>query len=252
MGGFYITQSTRGPKCYLWRAAFPSSITNTLASTTNPTGLINNSDLELAGLVLGSTLIAQCHYRPYQHISLATDNTPAVAWVTKGSTTSYGPPAYLLHMLAQSRRSNKYQLMVPFTPSLSNTIADCCSRLFHLNDQQFLQHINDRFPIKPCWKLAPVPSETLSATNSALSRKLQKLQFTPRDGTPPTTHGTSGTPFAKNSVMTPSSKTLTTQFPCFKSLPTDIDKAQWLPAGLRLRLERWKEPYVPLARHWPH
>jgi hypothetical protein len=252
MGGFYITQSTRGPDYYLWRAAFPSSITNALTSPDNPTGLINNSDLELAGLVLGSTLIAQRHYRPYQHISLASDNTPAVAWVTKGSNTSNGPPAYLLHMLAQSRRSHKYQLTVPFTTGLSNTIADCCSRLFHLNDKQFLQHMRDRFPIKPCWKLAPVPTETLSATNSALLRKLQKLHFIPRDETPPTAHGTSGTPFAKNSVMTPSSKTWTTQFPCFKSLPTDIDKAQWLPAGLRLSLARWKEPYVPLARRWPH
>jgi hypothetical protein len=167
MGGFYITQSTRGPDYYLWRAAFPSSITNALTSPDNPTGLINNSDLELAGLVLGSTLIAQRHYRPYQHISLASDNTPAVAWVTKGSNTSNGPPAYLLHMLAQSRRSHKYQLTVPFTTGLSNTIADCCSRLFHLNDKQFLQHMRDPFPIKPCWKLAPVPTETLSATNSA-------------------------------------------------------------------------------------
>jgi hypothetical protein len=56
----------------------------------------------------------------------------------------------------------------------------------------------------------------------------------------------------KNSVVTPSFKTSTIQYPCFKSLPTDIEAAQWLPAGLRSSLERWKEPYVPLARRWPH
>jgi len=252
MGGFYIIQSTQGPEYYLWRAAFPPSISNALTSSDNPTGFINNSDLELAGLVLGSTVIAQSHKRPYQHICLASDNTPAVTWVTKGSTTSNGPPAYLLHMLAQSRRSHQYQLTVPFTTGLSNTIADCCSRLFHLNDDTFLQHMRHRFPIKPCWKLVPVPTETLSATNSALLKKLQKLRFMPRDETPLTLHGTFGTTFAQTSVMIPSSKTLPTQYPCFKSLPTDIDRAPWLPAGLRLSLERWKEPYVPLARRWPH
>jgi len=252
MGGFYITQSSRGPQYHLWRAAFPPSISRAFISTDNPTGLITNSDLELAGLVLGSTLIAQRHYRPYQHISLASDNTPAVAWITKGSTTSNGPPAYLLHMLAQSRRSQKYQLTVPFTSGISNTIADCCSRLFHLNDENFLQYMRDRFPVQPCWKLAPVPSEILSATNSALLRTLQRLHFMPREETLLTTFGTSGIPFAKNSVMTPSSNTLTIPYPCFKFLPIDIDKAPWLPAGLRSSLAQWKEPYVPLARRWPH
>jgi hypothetical protein len=252
MGGFYITQSPRGPEYHLWRAAFPPSITSAFLSQESPTGLITNSDLELAGLVLGSTLIAQRHYHPYQHISLASDNTPAVAWITKGSTTSNGPSAYLLHMLAQSRRSHKYQLTVPFTSGISNTIADCCSRLFHLNDDTFLQHMRDRFPIQPCWKLAPVPSEILSSTNSALLKKLQKLRFMPHDETLRTPFGTSGIPFAKNSVMTPSSNTLMIPYPCFKSLPIDIDKAQWLPAGLRSSLARWKEPYVPLARRWPH
>jgi hypothetical protein len=252
MGGFYITQSSRGTEYHLWRAAFPPSIMSALSTPENPNGLINNSELELAGLVLGSTLIAQRHYRPYQHISLASDNAPAVAWITKGSATSKGPTAYLLHLLAQSRRSHRYQLTVPFTTGLSNTIADCCSRLFNLDDTTFLQYMRDRFPIKPSWILAPVPSEILLATNSALLRKLRRLRFTLPEETPQTTLGTSGISFVKNSVVTPSFKTSTIQYPCFKSLPTDIDEAQWLPAGLRSSLERWKEPYVPLARRWPH
>jgi len=133
MGGFFFTQATQGPQYYLWRVAFPPSVIDALASTTNPTGLINNSDSELAGLIFGSTLIVQCHYRPYQHITLASDNTPATASLTKGSTTSNGPPVFLLHMLAQLRRSHKYQFTVPFIPVLSNTIADCCSQLFTPN-----------------------------------------------------------------------------------------------------------------------
>jgi hypothetical protein len=80
--------------------------------------------------------------------------------------------------------------------------------------------MNDRFPVKPCWNLAPVPSKKLSATNSALSWILQRLQYMPHEETQPTTLGMSGTPSAKNYVMTHSSKNLMIQFPSFKSLPT--------------------------------
>jgi hypothetical protein len=130
MGGFYVTMTAAGPQHYLWRAPFPNIVSNNLLSTNNPNGAYTNSDFELAALVLGSAVIAHHQPNAHQHICLASNNTPAVSWISKGSVTSTGPPAFLLHLLANNRHSNKFQLTVTFTLGDTNTIADCCSRLF--------------------------------------------------------------------------------------------------------------------------
>jgi hypothetical protein len=49
----------------VWRAPFPRTIQNDLITTTNPTGRLTNSDLELAALIVGiilacPTLIRKC------------------------------------------------------------------------------------------------------------------------------------------------------------------------------------------------
>ncbi len=92
MGGFWITQNNEH---YVWRAPFSETVQAALVTYDTPHGTITNSDLELAAFVVGSATIANTHTTPsYQHICLASDNTPTVAWISKGSTTSVGPAAY--------------------------------------------------------------------------------------------------------------------------------------------------------------
>jgi hypothetical protein len=71
----------------IWRAPFPAHIRNQLVSSVNPTGDVSNSDLELAGYLLGHTVLRPCSDQPTT-VLCATDNTPTQAWVTRGSPTS--------------------------------------------------------------------------------------------------------------------------------------------------------------------
>ena len=74
---------------------FPSSVQQALVSTDNPSGSITNSDLELAGTIAHEATLAAV--QDLRHCTIATfsDNTPAVAWGNKASTTTTGPASYL-------------------------------------------------------------------------------------------------------------------------------------------------------------
>ena len=77
----------------LWQSPFPPSVQDDLVSFKNPTGSITNSDLELARTIASDDILASAV--PIAHISTCglCDNTPAVSWQTKGSTTTVGPAA---------------------------------------------------------------------------------------------------------------------------------------------------------------
>ncbi len=242
MGGFWATENAN----YLWRAPFPPAITQALITAQNMTGTVTNSDLELAALVTGSVMAARADPCPHLNVLLASDNTPTVSWATKGSTTTTSPPAYLLHTLAALRHAKPFSLTPCFTPGDTNQIADCCSRLFALSDTDFLNHMNDRFPSQPSWKLVTPPPEIVSAMSSALSRKLLPLAALT------TPHGPYGTQYASTSVRTLTLPQSTTQSLSYKFLCSDTTPVSWLPAGLRFALAQWKEPIVLWARHSPH
>jgi hypothetical protein len=188
MGGFAITPELN----LLWRVPYSQTIQEQLVTANNPTGTLTNSDLELAAMVTGGILTAQHTLCPHPTILLASDNTPAVAWATKGSTTSHSTNAYLLHTLASQRRARPFQLNVCYTPGLTNLIADCCSRLFSLSDTEFLHHMNTTFPAKPCWTLVHPAPDLLSAVNYSLLKRLQPLGSHTADKTQTTTHGQYG------------------------------------------------------------
>jgi hypothetical protein len=195
MGGCWMATSIDGHTSnYLWRTPFPSTIQENLVSTHNPAGSITNSNLELAAIIQGSTFMELLGHTPHAHLLLASDNTPAVSWVAKGSTTSTGPAAYLLHLLAQQRWQTPYTLTPVYTPGNTNTIADCCSRFFSLTDSQFVQKMNAAFPVQPSWKLVHPSHDLTSSVILALSRKLRPLASPPLNETQETQSGTFGTP----------------------------------------------------------
>jgi len=112
----------------LWRYPFPPAVKAAVVSSSHPTGTITNSDLELAGTLAHDDILATSV--PVIHLTTCglSDNTPAIAWRSKGSTTTTGPAAYLLQLAALHQRHYKYKPQHFHIAGKANTMADDCSR----------------------------------------------------------------------------------------------------------------------------
>ena len=94
----------------------------------NPSSSISNSDPELVGAFAHNDVLAQSLPSP-DHVATCTlsDNTPAVAWTAKGSTTTHGPAAYLLQLSALHQQYYCYCNEMHHIPGPANLMADQCS-----------------------------------------------------------------------------------------------------------------------------
>jgi hypothetical protein len=94
---FHTTHNPPSPSC-VWRSPFPLDIQQRLLTHANPNGQLTNSDLELSAFICGAALAAQWAPTPLNTF-IARDNTPALSWLTKGSTTTKKsasvPPTFL-------------------------------------------------------------------------------------------------------------------------------------------------------------
>jgi hypothetical protein len=87
----------------LWRARFEPDIVKDLVSFNDPSGQVTDSDLELAATIVQHDIAAHhCDVRE-RTMSGGSDNTPAVAWQGKGSTTTASAPAHLLQRHGRRR-----------------------------------------------------------------------------------------------------------------------------------------------------
>lgn len=205
MGGYWLpTTLTSDSQPCIWRHPFSSAVAAHLVSVTNPTGNINNSELELMALVLGHS--TQLHYMPPRSYS----------WVTKGSPTTTGPPAFLLQHLATDCRASNATVNTVFTKGNTNTIADFLSRSFAMSDDAVLQHMNDTYPIQPCWQLATPPCTAASVLNLALSKKVQQKPYPVAEQHPLTPAGPYGLTSVSPCAAAPSSLQWKTQSPSCK------------------------------------
>jgi hypothetical protein len=171
MGRFWVTapmQAQPTPQFVIWRQKFQADIQNALITSTNPMGTITINDLELLAMITGAMLAAQHSTASHPSILSAADNTSAISWARKGSTTSTSAPAFLLHHLGHLRRASPFAFCPVFTPGASNLVADCCSRSFDWSDNQLLRHINTACPVQPSWMLVTPPKELLYNLNSSL------------------------------------------------------------------------------------
>jgi hypothetical protein len=254
MGGFWVpTTLTTDIQPYAWRHPFSTHIKSRLVSYSNPTGDLNNSELELAALLVGHQ--TQQHFTPpipFTATLMATDNMPAHAWVTKGSPTSDATPAFLLRQLAYECRASNAVVTTVFVPGTSNTIADFLSRSWNLSDDAVLRHLNRNYPTQPPWRLVTPPSMITCALNSALSKQLPQKESRADELRPRIPAGRYGQNSASRLPATPSSVASPTQCPSSKFSLPDTGWEHWLPPALQSNLARWKERYVPLARRWPH
>ena len=253
MGGVWIPSKTQTYPPIVWRARFNEEIQLRVVSDENPKGTITNSDLELAGLVAGQTVL--CDAVPARDISmgLLTDNTAAMFWHDKGSTTTQGPPAYLLRYNALHQRQHRYQSHVRYIPGPANTMADDASRRFDLNDADLLTHFNSTFPQDRPWQLRQPPPTTLSMLTSALLRKKPsrlspigvhstKMPSSHEHGSPISTPWGSPVPYSPGS-KTPS--------PTYRSLRTASEVANSASAKDLLALRQYLTPSTRWQRRSP-
>jgi len=253
MGGFWVATDIH-PQPFppiIWRARFCPKVKAALVSSDNPKGSLTNSDLELAGYIAGHTLLPPT--LTHTSVLCATDNTPTHAWARKGSPTSDKANAFLLRLLAQQCRSKRQTLLPCFTPGTTNTLADFCSRSWHLSDAQFLHMANCRFPLpQQSWTLAHLTTDTQLQLNSALFRKHRPLGSQPLEPTVRQQHGTYGRSFAWPWPKVPPWATLKTQSLSSACSRIATEVAPWLPPVLKSSLEQWRAPFVPWGRRWPH
>ena len=197
----------------VWRFPFPPSIQSRLVSWENPRGDITNSDLELAAAVAHPDVLARAVDVTEANLEMGSDNTPTVAWRTKGSSTSDGPRAYLLRLGALHQRHFRYIPRLFYIPGANNTMADDASRLWHLSDAAFLAHFNRVYPQREPWQLHPLRP----ALASALISSLRCSRAAPQEIFPGlgrgTTCGKSGASSAPNTTSIPSSTRCRTPSP---------------------------------------
>jgi len=151
MGGFFLAPTQGKTKACVWRAPFPPHIQSKLVTYTNIPGTITNSDSELAGTLAHNDIICQSLDARENVVHTFSDNTPAVCWCRKLSTTATGPVAHLLRLQVIHQRHHQCLAMFDHIAGTNNLLADICSRAWHLTDDQLLTLFNSRYPQDAPW-----------------------------------------------------------------------------------------------------
>jgi hypothetical protein len=247
MGGWVWLPNEATP-IHFWQHPFPITVQHQLISSANPDGQLNNSELELAAILLSATTAAQLTNHPHPMIWCASDNAAAVAWANNGSTSSTNPSAFLLRLLGQLNQQRRFDIRAFHVDGHSNTVADTLSRRFDLP----LSAITDSFPTQVSWQHVPLRSDVLSHVLSALSKQIWPGGYQPETRQPNHPHGDFGNnsvpPYTKTRICSPS----LTQSPSCSYLPVSTAQEQWLPNNVRCQLRQWEKPFVPWGRRWPH
>ena len=238
----------------LWQSKFLATITDQLVTYDNPNGMITNSDLELASAIAHQDVLQQegncagCTIVPF------TDNMPTLAWQQKGSTSTSGPVAYLLHIASLHQRHYQYLTKPDFIKGNVNDMADDCSQLWHLTDSQLLAYFNHTYPQTLPWKLVTLQP----AMHSALISTLQKQRLLPQSflgkHTQKMVIGTFGKhslPILWESIHTLQHSPHRSSFIFSKYLQHAYDMDTLHLAVTLSNLGKWKTTYRPLARRSP-
>ncbi len=249
MGGFFLDLGDSQPTPIAWRYQFPTHIQTQLISPSNPKGLINNSHLELAAIIASTSLMLRHADTCPQTLLCMSDNTPAVSWIQRGSTSSTGPSAKLLRILYLLGRQNPFTVSALYNPGKSNTVAHFLSRSFAYSDNSVLSRL--WATTQRSWSLAQLTNEEASKLISAVSKTTSPGACQLPEQDPSKQHGSSGSPFAAQSNWTHTLTVSRTTSPRYNFLPDNTGQDAWLPPIARSALERWKQPFVPWDRRSP-
>jgi len=250
MGGVAFVNLRSGVVPIVWRSRFPDYIVKRLVSFGNPTGTVSNSDLELAGTIGQHDVIAAFVDMKHQTQRNLHDNTPSQFWQQKGSASTEGAAAHLLHIQSFHQRHHRYYSQHGYIPGPLNVMADEASRMWKLSDDEFLAHFNRIYPQPVPWQLHQLRSEMRSCLISALLRqKLGGASFRALNKRPTVT-GTSGSNIVPSSGSTPCYMPSPIPFPSFKSSPVGIASGKDPPASPS-GLAQFRMQSGRLARRWP-
>jgi hypothetical protein len=171
VGVYFTLQPDRSIQPYLWRQLLPTELTTRLVTDANPSGDITISDLELAATVVHHGGIA--HYIDIREGTTNNlhDNTLAVYWQQKVSTTTTKAAAYILCLQAIIQLTHQYVPRHEYLPGGMNTMADDCSRLH----SQVLAHFHYLYPQPNSWRFCSLNPEMISEIASALSKMRSDL-----------------------------------------------------------------------------
>src|SRR5210317_295276 len=103
-GGVWLTEAGQA---IVWRAPYLPAVQAQVVSDNNPTGSLTNSDLELEGTILHQWVIGKTAPVAGETTYTGCDNTPAVSWRGRGSSTSIKARARLLRLAAGLRRKQR-------------------------------------------------------------------------------------------------------------------------------------------------
>jgi len=248
MGGVWFPNESTP---LLWRAPFTAATTAAIVSDDNPEGTITNSDLELAGIIGHQDVLAQHIDVRQRTFADLNDNVAALVWMKKGSTTNDKGVNQLLRLAGFHQRHHRCLHTYDHISGKANAMADDASRLFYMNDDEFLTHFAKHYPQEKPWQLCRLRPEMHSALTSCLFRKRADLQQALNEPTRRITPGKSGLPFAQKSVWTPYWKGSKMRSPISRSLPSVIAMDASLKMVSPSDLAQWKTPYAPSDRRWP-
>jgi hypothetical protein len=97
MGGVWYGNNTTDQPT-LWQQAFSPGINTYLGKYEKPHGTISNLDWELAGHIVHNNVLASLANIDSVTVASCTNNTTALYWTKKGSTSTSIPAAYLLQL----------------------------------------------------------------------------------------------------------------------------------------------------------
>ena len=240
MGGAWFLPGSP-PLC--WRAPFPLAVTGAVVSFDNPTGSVTNSDLELAGLAVHFDVLATAMDVRERTVHALSDNTAALSWARKGSSSSTGPRSGLLEYMAVHQRSHRYCTQSSHIPGEHNVLADDLSRRWDLTDLALLDRFNTLYRQASPWTLCHPRPSALSAMTSALLQQPWDMEQLLRGvglETPPLIGGQACSP---SLAKTPSSRLQPKRGPGCFSLHIDTAPVSSHPMANQSNLARWRTRY---------
>ncbi len=169
---------------WVWKFEWPADIRDNLITDSNPKGSLTINDLELAGMVMGWLALEMLPLNlTYKHLGMFCDNTSAVSWAMKGSTSTSLPASRLLRFLSLRQRIRQTSSLTPLhIKGDNNKMADAASRAFkdgeyfHIADT-LLTYFNNTFPLQnDLWRELTLHPSLTSRVMSCLRGELLQME----------------------------------------------------------------------------
>jgi hypothetical protein len=120
-GGVWLA-GTRALSPMVWRVEWPADIQQNVVSFDNPNGTITNSDSEMAGMLIHYLVLEHLVSLKHVHVAAWCDNTPAVSWTNKLSSSRAAIAGRLTCALVLRIHANEASPLISLCPSLASTI----------------------------------------------------------------------------------------------------------------------------------